>query len=101
MVDKELLERITNDIIQDKLIQKYLCRYGWISGSSTMVYPIMVWKHDIVLQVTTDRNVFKGFIDRIMKKYNNVLEWGCFWKSDGSCPSTITFQLKEIEKNGL
>lgn len=92
----EILEEIVEDIKNDKMMQEYLLKYTWISGSSTIVYPIMIWKHDITLQVITDRNVFKSFIERIVNKYSDVILYGCFLKSDGSCPSTIKFYYKEI-----
>ena len=94
---REYLEKIVEDIKNDKMMQKYLLKYAWVSGSSTIVYPIMIWKHDITLQVITDRNVFKSFIERIVDKYSDVIWCGSFWKSDGSCPSTITFYYKEID----
>lgn len=78
----------------DRLVKKYLCANTWLSGSSTTVCPIMVRKNEIIFQWNSDKKIFDKFISRTVEKYNDLLEAGCFWKSDGSCPSTITFKLK-------
>lgn len=90
---------IITELKQDKLIQKYLYEYTWLSGSSTYVYPIMVYRtkddriKEITLQIKTDKNVFKKLIERYKSKYNDIL-YGYFSKSDGSCPSSLVFTFK-------
>lgn len=90
----ELLKELSND----KLIIKYICKYTWLSGSSTKCYPITCnYNEDIIIQINTDRNYFTKYIDKKVKKYNNILKYGYFWKSDDSCPSQLIFKFKEAE----
>ena len=90
------MEKILKEIQNDKLINKYLYKYTWLSGSSTTVYPITVWEKDktIVIQINTDKNFFKKLIERYKNKYKNI-ENADFFKSDGSCPSRLIFKIKE------
>ena len=83
-----IIEEITND----KMFSKYIKGDTWLSGSSTTVYPITISEvsKQIVFQLNTDKGIFNKFIERTCKKYDK-LKKGYFWKSDGSCPSTITF----------
>ena len=93
-----------NDILceiqKDKLIQKYICKNCWLSGSNTFVYPLSLFidKNNkikqIIIQVNIGKNVFGKLIKRYKDKYNNMKD-GYFSKSDGSCPSTINFIFKE------
>lgn len=83
--------KFISDLSKEKLIKKYLYEYTWLSGSSTTVYPIVVSPNYITLQWKSDKNIFKKFIERIVKENSDLLVSGYFTKSDGSCPSTITF----------
>lgn len=85
---------IDNLLEEEKLIEKYLLKYAWISGSSTTVYPIMVYRDEIVFQLDNTRNVFDKLIDRVLKKYD-FIKYMSYWKSDGSCPNTLTIWFKE------
>ena len=94
MIDK--LKDFVDELQNDKLIKKYLEVGTWLSGSSTIVCPITIWERsrEVVLQLTTDRNVFNKLIERYKNKYNNI-EYGYFDKRDGSCPSILVFKFKE------
>lgn len=85
---------IVKEIKNDKMFNKYILKNTWVSGSSTKVYPITIWEisNQIVFQLNTDKKIFNKFIKRICDKYD--FKKGVFWKSDGSCPSTITFYYK-------
>ena len=48
MITKQRIEKCIEDLKKEKLVQKYLYSYTWLSGSSTNVYPIKVWKESIV-----------------------------------------------------
>lgn len=85
---------INNLLEEEKLIEKYLLKYAWVSGSSTTVYPIMVYRDEIVFQLDNTRNVFDKLIDRVLKKYD-FIKYMSYWKSDGSCPNTLTIWFKE------
>ena len=97
-VDK-LIDSIIDEFIdkftKEKIVKKNLYEHTWTSGSSTIVYPITVRKNEIVFQWKSDRRIFDKFINRTVEKYNYLFESGYFWKSDGSCPSTIVFKFRE------
>lgn len=90
------MEDFIKEIENDKLIKKYLYQGIWLSGSSTYVYPITIWNtsKQITIQLTTDKNLFNKLIKRYKNKYKNI-DYAYFWKSDGSCPSTLNFKFKE------
>ena len=92
---EERVDKFVEDLKKQPIVMKHLCDYTWTSGSSTQVYPITIWQDEVVLQWDCDKNIFDSFINRMVQKYSDLIEWGSFWKSDGSCPSTITFKLKE------
>lgn len=87
---------LLQEIKQDKLLQKYLYKYTWLSGSSTIVYPIMLYDNkiwsEITLQLDTDKNVFNKLIERYINNFN-FIEKIIFCKSDGSCPSRLIFKI--------
>lgn len=86
------INNIITEIKNDKMFSKYIEENKWLSGSSTTVYPITISEisKQITFQLNTDKRIFNKFIERICKKYDK-LKRGYFWKSDGICPSTITF----------
>ncbi len=95
MEKKDKIDHFIKEILKDSIVDKNLCNRTWLSGSSTTVFPVTICKKKIVFQWNSDRRIFDKFIKRIVEKYNDLLIDGYFWKSDGSCPSTITFVLKE------
>ena len=95
MITKKRIDKCIEDLKKEKLVQKYLYEYTRLSGSSTNVYPITIWKESIVLQWKSDKSIFDKFIQRVVDKNSDIFSDGLFWKSDGSCPSTITFYFKD------
>ncbi len=94
-------ERIDKFIIgleNEKLVKKNLRKYSWLSGSSTQVSSITIWRDSVELQWNSDRRIFDKFIKRIMQKNEDLIAYGYFWKSDGSCPSKIVFKFTEEYK---
>lgn len=81
---------------QEPLVKKYLTKHLWLSGSQTVVHPITIDNKCIRVQWDCDKQIFQKFIQRIVAKNNDIFSGGVFWKSDGSCPSTITFYFKEM-----
>lgn len=81
-------KNVCDFIKNDKVIAKYIYKGTWLSGSSTIVYPITVWKNDIHIQLEHNArsNYFKGFIKRIKKTFGLT---AIFVKSDGSCADII------------
>ena len=88
----QLLKDIVEDLKNEPLVKKYLLDHTWLSGSSTTVYPITVSGpgKDVIVQLSTDKNVFNNLLKKYMEKYPVQAH---FWKSDGSCPSTLNFKL--------
>lgn len=84
----QLLKEIEND----KLINKYKAKYVRLSGCNTYVFPISVFKNEIIVQIDTDKNYFSGLCKRYIEKFN--LDTAYFSKSDGSCPSELIFKCK-------
>ena len=92
--DKKIKEFI-DKLKAEPLVSKYLYKHPWVSGSTTTVNPIMVWANQIELQWDSDKRIFGKFIQRIVNANSDIISSGTFWKSDGSCPSTIIFYLKK------
>ena len=102
MITNDTVHKFIEELNKEEMVKKNLYRHTWLSGSSTTVYPIAVYYEawptsEVVLQWASDRacNVFINKINKIVEKFKDILKEGFFWKSDGSCPSTITFRLKE------
>lgn len=94
----ERIDKFVIDLENEKLVKKNLYKYSWLSGSSTQVSPITIWRNRVELQWDSDRRIFDKFIKRIVKENEDLIAYGSFWKSDGSCPSTITFRFREEYK---
>lgn len=95
---KEIVEEIKND----KLIQKYIYKYTWVSGENTQVFPITIYMgkkddyntiKEITIQIETKRNYFKKLIERYTNKYKEI-DYVYFTKNDDSCPSELVFKMK-------
>ena len=89
------LNKIAQDIASYDILKNNLWQFPWLSGSNTYVYPCMIWHDTIEYQLTCHENIFTDFITEILDKYKEVFIDGYFWESDGSCPCTLTFKLKE------
>lgn len=89
------IKELSEMIARDSLIKKHVYKGTWISGSSTEVYPITVWRSDITVQLQTKRNLFRACIKRIVSASGGLLEDGYFSRGDGSCPARLVFLLKK------
>ena len=89
------LNKIAQSIARHDILHNNLYEFPWLSGSSTYVYPCTIWRDTIEYQLTCYDNVFDEFIKDIVDKYSDVICDGYFWESDGSCPCTLIFKLKE------
>lgn len=85
---------------REPLVKKYLKATPWLSGSSTWVHPITVSKRTVELQWESDKAIFRKFIERMVREHRDVVESGCFRRSDGSCPSAIIFVLAQKQDKG-
>lgn len=76
----------------DAFVQKNLYTNTWRVGS-TEVYPVTIWPQgQINLQWKSNRPCNK-FIQDTINKHSDLLQYGYFDKSDGSCPSQIVFKV--------
>lgn len=91
----ERIGKFVEALKSEPLVQKYLRKETWISGSSTTVFPIGIWLDSVELQWESDRKIFGKFIERIVEANKDLLDWGSFQKTDGSCPSSIVFKLRK------
>lgn len=88
--EQKRIKQFIEEFKAEEIVKKNLYDYTWLSGSSTTVYPITIWKNEIEIQWKNDRKCNR-FINRIVEKYNDIFKSGYFWKTDGSCPSHIVF----------
>ena len=85
---------------KDKNLKCHFCgETRSVKYEALTLYPISVWYEsfptsEVELQWKSDRRCDK-FINRIVEKHKEIIREGYFWKSDGSCPSTIIFKLRE------
>lgn len=93
--DYRIKDFVTN-FTQEPLVKKYLYRGVWVSGCQTTVHPITIDRNSIRIQWNCDKKIFQKFINRIVEKNSDIFSDGVFWKSDGSCPSTITFYFRKV-----
>lgn len=86
-------KEMTQIILSDKLIRKYIYPHHWISGSSTIVYPVSVWtvSKQIVVQVKRGAWRLRKCLKRIVESNPEAFKDAYFCKSDGSCPDTVKF----------
>lgn len=88
------ISEIVNIIETDPAFIKHGRHEHWISGSSTVVYPISIWTKSKLIDIQwgrIDKRVINPFITRIIKESEGLIKQGFITKSDGSCPNKITF----------
>lgn len=98
MDNSEKLERIKKfiaDLKEEKMVQKYLYPTTWLSGSSTNVRPITVWRRSVDLQWSSRKRIFNKFIERMVKENSDLISGGIFVVGDGSCPPYISFDFNK------
>ena len=85
------LQKVAKDIIKDTFIKENLRSGTWTSGSTTTVYPVTIWQHDIDIYLLSDIDGRKvaGWIRRFISKHP-YLRNGTYKHADGSTPAHIT-----------
>jgi hypothetical protein len=102
MTDKEYMEKaseIMKLIENSNFFKKFGYKSHWLSGSSTVVYPITDWvpSREIVIQL--DSNVYRGrtqsahALIKSVEKIMPIKYWG-YGQYDGSCPPTLYMYFK-------
>lgn len=87
---KKIIENEIIEFVKSKK-DKYINYNHWISGSSTVVYPIMVWHDDdrhttINFQMgDCDARNWRGF-ENVLKKNFSAVKDAYYCRYDGSCP---------------
>ena len=72
----------------------------WISGSSTVVYPIAVWHPSKEIVIQMDRDKYRGRTQATRKLIKDLTEvipikgWH-YNPNDGSCPPELTIWYEE------
>ena len=95
-ITTEDAEKICGEVIASDFFRRFGYRCGvWISGSSTPVHPVMIWKREINIQLAGRGVPHKGrgaafwrVLRKLRRTYPQIT--GRFWRSDGSCPDTYT-----------
>ena len=77
--------------LSDRMIEKHMLGHTWLSGCSTVVYPIMMWNSHVEVQLDGCKCNYTKCIKRIVDKNPNLFRCGSYIKGDGSCPSVIRF----------
>lgn len=78
---------------QNNFVEKNACLFGYLSGSSTQVAPINVYKSTIEVLWHSNRTC-KKFIAHVVEENKDLLVYGRYWRSDGSCPNRLIFYLQ-------
>ena len=91
-IEREDAKKIADEVRKSDFYKKFAYGGTWVSGSSTVVYPITVWENDIEIQLGY-RKSFKGRSEsfrRLMRKLKKDYPTltGRLVKYDGSCPDT-------------
>lgn len=86
-------KEMTQIILSDELIRKYIYPHPWISGSCTIVCPVSVWTASKQIEVQVKRGAWRlrKRMKRIVESNPTAFKDAYFCKSDGSCPDTIIF----------
>lgn len=81
---------IYSAILGEETIHKHIIEYNWVSGSSSIIYPINIGITDVEVQVNSgNRNYYSKAIQRLVAHNPHIFKDGYFCKTDGSCPSFI------------
>lgn len=96
MTEEDKIAEIAEILQGDKLIGKYINRTPWISGSSTVVYPIQIWAVSKIVEIQVLKGAYRlrHRIDKIVSEHPDIFSVALFCESDGSCPDTIKFWYK-------
>lgn len=84
-------KRIVAAIKEEPVIARHILYHHWISGSSTVVYPITLWPEHVDIQLDVYHNYFDKAIARVLAKHGDLFRDGYFCKWDKSCPDEIRF----------
>ena len=91
---REKANEVVNLIKDSKFFNKFGYKSHWVSGSSTLVYPISHWVEDRKIVIQLDSDFYRGRTQSaksLISKIDKILKikyWG-YGTYDGSCPPTL------------
>lgn len=94
-IDLSIVER-------SNFYKRYGYKMHWISGGSTVVYPITYWGSDLTpnIEIQLESHNNSGIMQSARKLAKDLeIAYGCkvepwFCKYDGSCPNVMRFYIK-------
>ena len=94
-MEKEIWEKVAQIIKLSNFYKRYGKKNRWISGSSTVVYPITNWRPNNEIEVQLLGNLqgihlSANALAKEMSHYINIKDHYLV-KSDGSCPNVYRF----------
>lgn len=96
----ETAQKMCEDIRNSEFFKRFAYYGSWVSGSSTVVYPVMAHQDEIVIQLYWNvprrgRSAeFRKLLNGLKKKYTRRL-FGQYCPKDGSCPDTYRIVFNE------
>ena len=99
-----MFENIIADIKTTKFYKKWIYPYHWMSGSSTIVYPIQIWEGrkelEIQLGLANDcskrgrEKAIQSLMTFINKYYGETIKYWYVSDNHGDCPDTLNIFFK-------
>lgn len=96
--EKPQIRNVLLAILNEPTIAKHIYGYSWVSGSTTEVHPLTIWRDGLSIQMDTRKNYFEKAIVRVLEKHSDIFCEGWFNRHDGSCPATIWFNFTDEYK---
>ena len=101
-IKDDIVRSIYSTILGEETIHKHIIEYNWVSGSSTIVYPINIGITDVEVQMDSgNRNYYNKAIQRLVAHNPHIFKNGYFCKTDGSCPSFIRLVYSDEFLQGI
>ena len=95
-ISDNIVRSIYSAILGEETIHKHIIEYNWVSGSSTIVYPINIGITDVEVRINSgNRNYYNKAIQRLVANNLHIFKNGYFCKTDGSCPSFIRLEYSD------
>lgn len=91
----ENLHEVANKIAKSDFFKKHGNRQHWVSGSSTIVYPITIWKDDNCIEIQVkNMHGIKAALDKLVNEFGEQVRTHYICKYDGSCPNVAKIYFK-------
>lgn len=96
----EKARKVVELIDKSNFFQKFGYKSTWMSGCSTVVYPITDWVEDREIVIQLDSRYYRGRTNSAkalitqVEKILPIKYWG-YGNYDGSCPPTLYMRFKD------